>query len=99
MALFVISGWTNDTPHRHGDCSQALGQTDGVKDTTPKQIEPSRNLRVAGVLVLLVGVAVIFAGEFDVVFSRDGSAYALLGGGLIGLGGWLYLRGRGTRDA
>ena len=35
----------------------------------------------------------------DVVFSRDGSASALMGGGLIGLGGWLYLRGRGTRDA
>ena len=70
-----------------------------VKDTTPQQIEPSRTSGSREYSPFSSEWQPVFAGEFDVVLSRDGSASALIGGGLIGLGGWLYLRGRGTRDA
>ena len=59
-------------------------------------IEPSLGLKVAGVLVFLAGAAMIGAGEFELL-PRESSWPYLIGGGLIGLGGILYLRGRGTR--
>jgi membrane associated rhomboid family serine protease len=63
-----------------------------VTESQPATAVGSRRLAMLGIALVLVGAVIVFAGEFEVL-PRDGMT-AAIGGGVIGLGVFVYLRSR-----